>query len=188
GDVLKIEAIKLKGKGTLAVTGNLGEVMKESSRISYSVVKVLIDEGSLKIDEAIIPKTVKEEEEKQKIEASEVYKRYDIHLHIPEGATPKDGPSAGITMALTIASILSEKAIKADVAMTGELTLSGKVLPIGGLKEELIAAYKAKMKKALVPRKNFERDLEDIPQEVKDAMEIKAVDVIEDVLKEALVL
>jgi ATP-dependent Lon protease len=187
GDVLKIEAIKLKGKGSLAVTGNLGEVMKESSRISYSVVKVLIDKGALLIENEIIPKSVKEIEDKIIVDPSEIYKRYDIHLHIPEGATPKDGPSAGITMALTIASILSERAIKADVAMTGELTLSGKVLPIGGLKEKLIAAYKAKMKKALIPRKNYERDLEEIPQEVKDAMEIKPVDVIEDVLKEALV-
>ena len=187
GDVLKIEAIKLKGKGSLSVTGNLGEVMKESSRISYSVVKVLIDKGVLLIDNEIIPKTAQENTDKLIIDPSEVYKRFDIHLHIPEGATPKDGPSAGITMALTIASILAEKAIKSDVAMTGELTLSGKVLPIGGLKEKLIAAYKAKMKKALIPRKNFERDLDEIPQEVKDAMEIKAVDVIEDVLKEALV-
>ena len=186
GDVLKIEAIKLKGKGNLSVTGNLGDVMKESSRISYSVVKVLIDNKTLKIDDKIIPKSFKEEEEKEKIDSSEVYKRYDIHLHIPEGATPKDGPSAGITMALAMASVLSEKAIKADVAMTGELTLSGKVLPIGGLKEKLIAAYKAKMKKALVPRKNFDRDLDEIPEEVKSAMEIKAVDTIEDVLKEAL--
>ncbi|MBU0924815.1 endopeptidase La [bacterium] len=187
GDVLKIEAIKLKGKGSLAVTGNLGEVMKESSRISYSVVKVLIDKGALLIENEIIPKSVKEIEDKIIVDPSEIYKRYDIHLHIPEGATPKDGPSAGITMALTIASILSDKPIKADVAMTGELTLSGKVLPIGGLKEKLIAAYKAKMKKALIPRKNYERDLDEIPQEVKDAMEIKPVDVIEDVLKEALV-
>ncbi|PUE64162.1 endopeptidase La [Arcobacter caeni] len=187
GDVLKSEAIKLKGKGSLSVTGNLGEVMKESSRISYSVVKVLIDNGTLKIDNKIIPKTAQEITDKVVVDSSEVYKRFDIHLHIPEGATPKDGPSAGITMALTIASVLSERPIKSDIAMTGELTLSGKVLPIGGLKEKLIAAYKAKMKKALVPRKNFERDLEDIPQEVKDAMEIKAVDVIEDVLKEALV-
>lgn len=187
GDVLKIEAIKLKGKGTLSVTGNLGEVMKESSRISYSVVKVLIDKGVLLIANEIIPKSAQENIDKTIIDPSEVYKRFDIHLHIPEGATPKDGPSAGITMALTIASILAEKPIKADVAMTGELTLSGKVLPIGGLKEKLIAAYKAKMKKALIPRKNYERDLDEIPQEVKDAMEIIAVDVIEDVLKEALV-
>ncbi|MGA1932786.1 endopeptidase La [Arcobacter sp. YIC-464] len=187
GDVLKTEAIKLKGKGILSVTGNLGEVMKESSRISYSVVKVLIDNGILKIEDEIIPKTFKEKEENLKVDPSEVYKRYDIHLHIPEGATPKDGPSAGITMALTIASILSNREIKSDVAMTGELTLSGKVLPIGGLKEKLIAAYKAKMTKALIPKKNYERDLDDIPAEVKNAMEIKAVNTIEDVLKEALI-
>ncbi|KAB7883154.1 endopeptidase La [Poseidonibacter ostreae] len=187
GDVLKSEAIKLKGKGLLSVTGNLGEVMKESSRISYSVVKVLIDNGTLKIDNSIIPKTIKEKEDKTEVDSSEVYKRFDIHLHIPAGATPKDGPSAGITMALTIASVLSEREIKSDIAMTGELTLSGKVLPIGGLKEKLIAAFKAKMKLALIPRKNYERDLEDIPEEVKKAMDIKAVDTIEDVLKEALV-
>jgi ATP-dependent Lon protease len=161
--------------------------MKESSRISYSVIKVLIDEGKLKIDEELIPKSLKEKEEKVKLEVSEVYKRNDIHLHIPEGATPKDGPSAGITMALTIASILSNKEIKSDICMTGELTLTGKVLPIGGLKEKLIAAFKAKMKKALIPRKNYERDLEDIPAEVKKALEIMPVDKIEDVLKEALV-
>ncbi len=187
GDVLKSEAIKLKGKGLLSVTGNLGDVMKESSRISYSVVKVLIDNGSLKIDNSIIPKTVKEKEDKTQLDSSEVYKRFDIHLHIPAGATPKDGPSAGITMALTIASVLCEREIKSDIAMTGELTLSGKVLPIGGLKEKLIAAFKAKMTKALIPRKNYERDLEDIPEEVKKAMEIIPVDIIEDVLKEALV-
>ena len=187
GDVLKCEAIKLKGKGILSVTGNLGDVMKESSRISYSVVKVLIDNGSLKINDSIIPKSAKEKEDKTKLDASEVYKRFDIHLHIPAGATPKDGPSAGITMALTFASILSEREIQSDIAMTGELSLTGKVLPIGGLKEKLIAAFKAKMTKALIPRKNYERDLEDIPEEVKKAIDIKPMDTIEDVLKEALV-
>lgn len=187
GDVLKTEAVKIKGKGILSVTGNMGDVMKESSRISYSVVKLLIDNKKLKIDKKIIPLTEKEKEEKTQLDPSEVYKRFDIHLHIPEGATPKDGPSAGITMATTIASILSEKEVRADICMTGELTLTGKVLPIGGLKEKLIAAYKAKMKLALIPRKNFQRDLDEIPSEVKEAMEIKAVDTIEDVLKEALV-
>jgi len=187
GDVLKIEAVKLRGKGSLNVTGNMGDVMKESSRISYSVVKLLIDSKKIKIPQEIIPKTQKESEEKIKLDASEIYKRFDIHLHIPEGATPKDGPSAGITMATTLASILSEREVKSDVCMTGELTLTGKVLPIGGLKEKLIAAYKAKMKLALIPRKNFQRDLDEIPDEVKDAMEIKAVDTIDDVLKEALI-
>eukprot|EP00792_Barthelona_sp_PAP020_P012841 TRINITY_DN7687_c0_g1_i1.p1 TRINITY_DN7687_c0_g1~~TRINITY_DN7687_c0_g1_i1.p1 ORF type:complete len:166 (-),score=26.01 TRINITY_DN7687_c0_g1_i1:57-554(-) len=165
----------------------MGDVMKESSKISYSVVKLLIDNKKLKIASGIIPKTAKEEEEKTKLDSSEVYKRYDIHLHIPEGATPKDGPSAGITMATTIASILSEKEVRSDIAMTGELTLTGKVLPIGGLKEKLIAAHKAKIKLALIPRKNFQRDLDDIPDEVKETMQIKAVDTIEDVFKEALV-
>lgn len=187
GDVLKTEAIKLKGKGILSVTGNMGEVMKESSKISYSVVKLLIDSKKLKIEDELIPKTAKEISDKIKLDASEVYKRYDIHLHIPEGATPKDGPSAGITMATTIASILSNKEVRSDVAMTGELTLTGKVLPIGGLKEKLIAAFKAKMKLALIPRKNYERDLEEIPTEVKKALELKPVDTIEDVLKVALV-
>lgn len=187
GDVLKSEAIKIKGKGIMQITGNLGDVMKESSRISHSVVKVLIDNKKLKIDKSKIPQTQKEKEDGVMPDVSEVYKRYDIHLHIPQGATPKDGPSAGITMATTIASLLSDKKVKADVAMTGELTLSGKVLPIGGLKEKLIAAFKAKMKKVLIPRKNYERDLDDIPSEVKDALEIVAVDKIEDVLKEALV-
>ena len=187
GDVLKIEAIKIKGKGMLSVTGNLGDVMKESSRISFSVVKVLIDNNKIKIDQDSSPLNLKEKEDKIKLDSSEIYKRYDIHLHIPEGATPKDGPSAGAIMAVSIASILSGKKVRSDLAMTGELTLSGKVLPIGGLKEKLIAAYKAKMKTALIPRKNYERDLEDIPEEVKDAMDIIPVDNIDDVLKLTLV-
>ena len=187
GDVLKIEAIKLKGKGMLSLTGSMGEVMKESAHISHSVVKVLIDNGKIKIDPSKIPLSYKEKEEGFKPDISEIYQRYDIHLHIPEGATPKDGPSAGITMATTIASILSDKAVKNDVAMTGELTLSGKVLPIGGLKEKLIAAYKAKIKTALIPRKNYERDLDEIPEEVKKELKIIAVDTIDDVLKEALI-
>ncbi|WP_456382740.1 endopeptidase La [Hydrogenimonas sp.] len=186
GDVLKIESIKIKGKGLLQLTGSLGDVMKESARIALSVVKTLIDRGELPIDQRIIPKTVKEREEKIDVEPSEVYKRYDLHIHIPEGATPKDGPSAGITMATAIASILSERKVRADVAMTGELTLTGKVLPIGGLKEKLIAAYKAKMKKVLIPEKNFKRDLDDIPDVVKENLEIVPVKRIDEVLKESL--
>ncbi len=187
GDVLKIEAAKIRGKGSLNLTGNLGAVMKESAQISNSVVKLLIDNKKLKISQDLVPQTSKEIEDNIIPEISEVYKRYDIHLHIPEGATPKDGPSAGITMALAIASLLSNRKIKSDIAMTGELTLSGKVLPIGGLKEKLIAAFKAKMTKVLIPAKNFKRDLDDIPNEVKDSLEIVAVDTIEDVLKQALV-
>ncbi len=188
GDVLKIETIKIKGKGGLQLTGSLGDVMKESARIALSVVKTQIDQGRLKIDQKIIPKTAKEREEKIRVEPSEVYKRYDLHIHVPEGATPKDGPSAGIAMATAIASIFSEYKVRADVAMTGELTLTGKVLPIGGLKEKLIAAYKAKMKKVLIPKKNFERDLDDIPDVVKEAVQIVPVTRVEEVLKEALIM
>ncbi|BAF70456.1 endopeptidase La [Nitratiruptor sp. SB155-2] len=187
GDVLKIESIKIKGKGGLQLTGSLGDVMKESARIAYSVVKVLIDQGKIEIDQEVIPKTAKEREEKIKVDPSEVYRRYDIHLHIPEGATPKDGPSAGITMATSIASLLSGRRVRNDVAMTGELTLTGRVLPIGGLKEKLIAAYKAKIKKVLIPRKNYDRDLDEIPAEVLNSMDIVPVSSIEEVLKEAII-
>jgi len=186
GDVLKIESIKIKGKGALQLTGSLGEVMKESARIAFSVVKVLIDNQKIHIPQEVIPKTFKEREENQEVDPSEVYRRYDIHLHIPEGATPKDGPSAGITMATSIASLLSERKVRPDVAMTGELTLTGRVLPIGGLREKLIAAYKAKMKKVLIPVKNYRRDLDDIPDEVKENLQIIPVERIEEVLEQAL--
>jgi len=168
GDVLKIETIKIKGKGLVKLTGSLGDVMKESAHIAFSVVKILIDNSKLDVA------------------SSSIYKEYDLHIHVPEGATPKDGPSAGITMATAIASILSERKIDNQVAMTGELTLTGKVLPIGGLKEKLIAAYKAGVTKALIPEKNYERDLEDIPMEVQKAITIIPVSNIDEVLSEVL--
>ena len=186
GDVLTIEAIRIKGKGMMQLTGSLGDVMKESARIAYSVVKILVDRGVVKIPQKSIPLSVKEREEKIEVDASEIYKRYDLHIHVPEGATPKDGPSAGITMATAIASILSGQKVDNKVAMTGELTLTGKVLPIGGLKEKLIAAYKAGVTKALIPAKNYQRDLEDIPDEVKEHIEIIGVKRIEEVLKKVL--
>jgi ATP-dependent Lon protease len=186
GDVLTIEAIKIKGKGMIQLTGSLGDVMKESARIAHSVVKILIDRGDIEIPKKLIPRSVKEREEDITPGASEVYKRFDLHIHVPEGATPKDGPSAGITMATAIASIYSERKVDNKVAMTGELTLTGKILPIGGLKEKLIAAYKAGVKKALIPLKNYERDLEDIPEEVKKHIRIVPVERIEELLKEAL--
>jgi ATP-dependent Lon protease len=187
GDVLTIEAIKIKGKGLFQITGSLGDVMKESARIAFSVVKILIDNGTIPIDKKSIPKTPKEREEGIDVEVSEVYKRYDLHIHVPEGATPKDGPSAGITMVTAIASILSGKRVDNRVAMTGEVTLTGKVLPIGGLKEKLIAAYKAGVNRAFIPLKNYERDLEDIPQEVKEHIEIIGVTRIEEVLSSVFV-
>jgi len=169
GDMLKVEAIKIKGKGLVKLTGSLGDVMKESAHIAFSVVKILIDSQKLPVSE------------------ENIYKKYDLHIHVPEGATPKDGPSAGITMAIAIASILSEKEVDNEVAMTGELTLTGKVLPIGGLKEKLIAAYKAGVKKAIIPQKNFDRDIEDIPLEVLKAIKIIPVTDISEVLSHALI-
>ena len=186
GDVLKIESIRIKGKGAMQLTGSLGDVMKESARIAMSVVKTLIDTKKLKISADNIPLTFKEEDEKTKLDASEVYKRYDLHIHVPDGATPKDGPSAGIAMVSVIASILSSKKIRSEIAMTGEVSLSGDVLPIGGLKEKLIAAHKAGMTKVLIPVKNLERDIEDIPKEVRDSLDIVGVSRVEEVLKEVL--
>lgn len=180
GDVLRIEAIRIKGSGKLEITGQLGDVMKESAQIAFSLIKTLIDNAKIKIPQHLLYKNEKGED-------ISVYRGYDLHIHVPEGATPKDGPSAGITMSVAIASILSDQKVRHDVAMTGEITLSGDVLPIGGLKEKLIAAYKAKIKTALIPRKNYETDLDEIPNEVKDNMQIIAVSTIADVLKYALV-
>jgi ATP-dependent Lon protease len=187
GDVLKIESIRIKGKGSMQLTGSLGDVMKESARIAMSVVKTLIDTKKLKISADNIPLTFKEEEENIKLDASEVYKRYDLHIHVPDGATPKDGPSAGIAMVSVISSILSSKKIRSEIAMTGEVSLSGDVLPIGGLKEKLIAAHKAGMTRVLIPVKNYERDIEDIPKEVRDSLDIVGVSRVEEVLKEVLI-
>jgi ATP-dependent Lon protease len=182
GDVLKVEAVRIQGKGNMQLTGSLGDVMKESAKIAQSVIKVLIDEDKLKINIGDIPLNEAEKNDKFSPESSEIYRRFDLHLHVPEGAVPKDGPSAGITMATAIASILSNKKVRSDTAMTGELTLTGKVLPIGGLKEKLIAAFNAKIKTAIIPKKNYERDLDELPAEVKDNMQIVPVSHIEEVL------
>lgn len=176
GDVLKVEAIKIKGKGELTLTGSLGDVMKESAKIAFSMVKVLIDEGKIKL-----PKKFTQNKK------TRIYDEYNLHIHVPDGATPKDGPSAGITISTAIASIFSAKKVRANVAMTGEIDLTGKVLPIGGLKEKLIAAYKADIKTALIPKKNYERDLKEIPDEVKNNMKIVAVSTFDEVLKYALI-
>ncbi len=178
GDVLKIETVKIRGKGVMQLTGSLGEVMKESARIAFTVIKTMIDSKTLEAQ------TVQVEKDKPPVQ---VYNAHDLHIHVPEGATPKDGPSAGITMATAIASIMSEKKVHSNIAMTGELTLTGKVLPIGGLKEKLIAAHKAKMKTILIPKKNYDRDLSDVPDEVKKDLDIYPVETIEEVLQKALV-
>ncbi len=185
GDVLKIEALKIRGKGELKLTGSLGDVMKESAIIAFSVVKALLDNETLKAPK-ISSETPKDTEDKKKKKELKVYNAYDLHLHVPEGATPKDGPSAGIAMASVMASILCDRATRSEVAMTGELTLSGEVLPIGGLKEKLIAAFKAGIKTALIPVKNYERDLDEIPAEVRESLNIIAVKNIAEVLEKTL--
>ena len=133
--------------------------MKESAKIALSVTKVLIDNEET----------------------------FDIHIHFPAGATPKDGPSAGIAVVTVLSSIFTERKIRHDIAMTGEVSLVGDVLPIGGLKEKLIAAYKAKIKTVLIPKKNYERDLDEIPEEVKNGLEIIPVERVEEVIKYSLI-
>jgi ATP-dependent Lon protease len=187
GDVLKIESIRIKGKGTMQLTGSLGDVMKESAIIAYSVVKTLIDTKKLKIDAKNIPLSPKEVEDKIKIDSSEVYKRYDLHIHVPDGATPKDGPSAGIALVSAIASILSVRKVRSEIAMTGDVSLSGDVLPIGGLRENLIAAHKAEIRKVLIPAKNYDRDLEGITDEVIVSLEFISLSRIEEFLIHVLV-
>lgn len=164
GDLLVIEAVLVPGKGKITFTGKLGEVMQESVQAAYSFVK------SRASQLGINPK---------------IFHEKDIHLHVPEGATPKDGPSAGIAMTTTIVSLLTGIPVKRTIAMTGEVTLRGRVLPIGGLKEKLLAALRGGIKTVLIPEENV-KDLEEIPDNVKKGMEIISVARVEEVLKHAL--
>ena len=164
GDIMFIEALRTKGKGKLALTGQLGEVMQESAQAAYSFAKARAIE--LNID-------------------PQDFENYDIHIHLPEGAIPKDGPSAGITMAVAMVSVLAHRPVRKDVAMTGEITLRGNVLPIGGVKEKLLAARRARIKRVILPETN-RRDLEDMPQEVKDDLKFIFVDNVRQVFEEAL--
>src|SRR5215203_767597 len=164
GDILFIEALKTKGKGKLQLTGQLGDVMQESAQAAFSYAKARSKE--LGIDE-------------------EVLENFDIHIHLPEGAIPKDGPSAGITMATALVSVLAQRAVRKDVAMTGEITLRGNVLPVGGVKEKLLAARRAKIKTVILPEPN-RRDLEDLPQEVRDDLKFVFVEHVREVFEEAL--
>ena len=161
GELLTIEAVALKGKGNIVRTGKLGDVMQESLSAAWSVVRSRAE--SLGI-------------------APDFYEKNDIHVHVPEGATPKDGPSAGIAMTLAMVSALTNIPVRADVAMTGEITLRGEVLPIGGLKEKLLAALRGGIKHVLIPKDNV-KDLEEIPQNVKDGLEIHAVKWIDEVFE-----
>ena len=164
GDILFIEATRMRGKGNLILTGQLGDVMKESAQIALSYVRSKAKDFG--IDE-------------------EVFEHSDIHVHVPAGAIPKDGPSAGVTMVTAIVSLLTNRPVRADVAMTGEITLRGKVLPIGGVKQKVLAAHRAGLKCVILPRRN-EPDLEDVPEEVRKEMNFVLVDEIEEVIQHAL--
>jgi ATP-dependent Lon protease len=164
GELLSIEAVTLPGKGKMTITGKLGDVMQESVQAAKSYVR------SRSLMLGIKP---------------EIFEKVDIHIHVPEGATPKDGPSAGIGMATSIVSVLTRIPVKATVAMTGEITLRGRVLPIGGLKEKLLAALRGGLKTVVIPKEN-EKDLADIPDNVKEGLEIIAVASVDEVLKLAL--
>jgi len=166
GEILTIEAVMLRGKGRIQTTGKLGDVMKESVQAAESYVKA----NALKF--GIKPT---------------LFEKRDIHVHVPEGATPKDGPSAGVAMITTIVSVLTGIAVAKDIAMTGEITLRGKVLAIGGLKEKLLAALRAGIKRVLIPKDN-EKDLAEIPDNVKKGLTIIPVSTVDEVLAHALVI
>jgi ATP-dependent Lon protease len=164
GDLLTIEAVQMPGRGRMTVTGSLRDVMKESISAAQSLVR------SRSVQMGIRPP---------------VFDNTDIHVHVPDGATPKDGPSAGIAMTTAIASLLTGNPIRKDIAMTGEITLRGRVLPIGGLKEKLLAALRGGIKTVLIPEEN-EKDLIDLPENVKSGLTIVPVSTIEQVLARAL--
>jgi|UniRef100_A0A7C3WNW5 ATP-dependent Lon protease len=165
GETLAVEATLMRGKGQLTLTGQLGEVMRESAQAALSYARSRADKLNL---------------------APDFYEKLDIHLHVPAGATPKDGPSAGITMATALISALTQIPVRRDVAMTGEITLRGKVLPVGGLKEKAIAAARARIQKVIIPEAN-KKDLEEIPKNIKRKLKFVPVTSMDEVLKEALV-
>ncbi len=164
GDLLQIEAAQVPGKGQLTLTGQLGDVMKESASAAMSVVRARAEQLGIELD---------------------ALQKHDIHIHVPDGATPKDGPSAGIAMATTLVSLLTKIPVRADVAMTGEITLRGRVTAIGGLKEKLLAALRGGIKTVIIPEEN-RKDLADIPKNVTDGMRIMPVKYIDEVLDLAL--
>jgi len=164
GDTLSIEVTYYSGKGELILTGKLGEVMRESAQAAFSYIRTRADE--LHVD-------------------ADFYEKYDIHIHVPEGATPKDGPSAGITMATALVSALTNRAVRRDVGMTGEITLRGRVLPIGGLKEKSLSAHRAGLTTIIIPQEN-ERDIEEIPESVREELTFIPVKHLDEVLEIAL--
>jgi ATP-dependent Lon protease len=165
GEVLFVEATAMPGKNNFQLTGSLGDVMKESAQAALSYVRSKAEKLGLDMD---------------------FYQDQDIHLHVPAGAQPKDGPSAGVTMATALVSLISNRPVKSDVSMTGEITLRGQVLPVGGIKEKVLAAYRAGSKTVLLPKKNQADLEEDIPQEVLEKIKFIFVEDIEEVLEAAL--
>jgi ATP-dependent Lon protease len=165
GELLTIEAAVVPGKGKLTHTGQLGEVMTESIQAAMTVVRSRA--AILGIED-------------------DFYQKVDVHIHVPEGATPKDGPSAGVGMCTALVSALTKVPVKSDVAMTGEITLRGEVLPIGGLKEKLLAAHRGGIETVLIPEEN-EKDLAEIPKNIKDKLRIVPVKWIDQVMEHALV-
>jgi len=166
GELLSVETLVMPGKGEVTITGKLGDVMKESAQAAVSYVRSRAE--NLMID-------------------NDFYKKTDLHIHIPEGAIPKDGPSAGISMCTSIVSALTRRPVHSDIAMTGEITLRGRVLPIGGLKEKILAAHRGRINKVIIPREN-EKDLKEIPQSVLKELEIIMVEHMDEVLSHALIL
>jgi ATP-dependent Lon protease len=166
GELLQIETAIMPGKGSLVLTGKLGEVMQESAQAALSYVRSRARQLRL---------------------PDNFYEKLDIHIHIPEGAIPKDGPSAGITLTTSIVSALTRKLVNRNLAMTGEITLRGRILPIGGLKEKILAAHRALITKVLIPAEN-KKDLEEIPKKVLKKIEIVLVEHMDEVLKQALIL
>ena len=164
GEILKIETVTMPGKGRMQITGKLGDVMQESVKAAKSFVR------SKCLEYGIIPP---------------LFEKKDFHIHVPEGATPKDGPSAGVGMVTSIVSSITGIPVRRDVAMTGEVTLTGQVLPIGGLKEKLLAAHRAGIKEVIIPKEN-EKDLVDMPKKIIDDIKITPVDHADQVLKVAL--
>jgi ATP-dependent Lon protease len=159
GEILFIEATQMPGRGSFQLTGSLGQVMQESARAALSYVRS-------KAEEMHLP--------------PHFFERHDLHVHIPGGAQPKDGPSAGITIATALVSLISGRPVRSDVGMTGEITLRGKVLPIGGLKEKVLAAHRARLKTVILPRRN-EKDLEGIPEDVRKDIQFILVDTVDEV-------
>jgi ATP-dependent Lon protease len=165
GEILFIEAVKMPGKGALKLTGSLGPVMRESAEAALSYLRSCVAYESI---------------------GKDFFDRYDFHVHVPAGATPKDGPSAGITIATALASLVYGVPVQSTVAMTGEVTLTGKVLAVGGIRQKLLAAFRAGVRQVILPVQN-RKDLEEVPREVSDRLKMHFVEFVDEVLERALV-